>query len=68
MKTLLYVSASVRPYHSGECEHQSISKMLGDLFIGEFRDSYSQSEVIRRDLSLTPPCLYQSAVCGSVVR
>lgn len=55
MKNLLYVSASVRTLHEGQVEHLSISRQLGECFIREFRENYSQVEVIRRDLAQSPP-------------
>ena len=55
MKKLLHIGTSVRPYHPEETEHQSISRMLAMTFIEQFRESYKQTEVIQRDLSVTPP-------------
>ncbi|MDO6525082.1 NAD(P)H-dependent oxidoreductase [Motilimonas sp. 1_MG-2023] len=61
MKNILYVSASVRKFHPTQLHHVSISRMLGDTFIDEFKRQYNQVEVTHRDLSLTPPMFIDEA-------
>ncbi|WP_434339371.1 FMN-dependent NADH-azoreductase [Motilimonas cestriensis] len=61
MKNILYVSASVRKFHPTQQHHVSISRMLGDTFIDEFKRQYNQVEVTHRDLSLTPPMFIDEA-------
>ncbi|MCE2593367.1 NAD(P)H-dependent oxidoreductase [Motilimonas cestriensis] len=61
MENVLYVSASVRKFHPTQQHHMSISRMLGETFIDEFKQQYNQAEVIHRDLSLTPPMFIDEA-------
>jgi len=55
MKTVLYITASARQYHPYQQQHQSISRMLGESFIHEFKRHHKQTEIIYRDLSTSPP-------------
>lgn len=55
MKTILYISSSARQFTPEQVDHQSISRALGEAFIQEFKVHYSQTEVIYRDLSVSPP-------------
>lgn len=54
MKTLLYVTTSVRDYNENDTQHQSITRSLGECFISRFLQ-HGQAEVIYRDLALEPP-------------
>lgn len=65
MKTLLYISASARKFIPTQTEHQSISKMLATQFISTFKQCYSETEVIHRDLSQYPPAFIDETFIGA---
>lgn len=55
MKTILYISASVRKFAPNQKQHMSISRHLGEVFLASFEQSDSEFNVIYRDLSQLPP-------------
>ncbi len=60
MKTLLYVSCSVRKCDPEQNEHQSITRQLANQFLTEFK-THEITEVIYRDLVIEPPSLLTEA-------
>jgi len=55
MKTILYITSSVRSFKEEETQHQSITRLLGERFLEQFRLRYHDVEIIHRNLSIDPP-------------
>ncbi|MCD8523181.1 MAG: NAD(P)H-dependent oxidoreductase [Saccharospirillaceae bacterium] len=61
MKSILYVSSSARKYHEGAGQHQSVSRMLGERFLSEFKRHTDEVNVVYRDLSVKQPAFIDDA-------
>ncbi|NTS78192.1 NAD(P)H-dependent oxidoreductase [Catenovulum sp. SM1970] len=65
MKTILYISSSVRDYQPNQTQHQSITKMLGEQFTANFKAHHEHTEVIYRDLNKQPPSFINADFIGA---